>query len=114
MQNLSRRSWIQLAGAAALSSGHADAAGPVSLFDGKTLSGWLQLENSATALASGGITDPADFAARLANGSDAISAFLRGKLQDSVKADLASFSAAAPNAKTALSNLVKDLNGVIS
>jgi hypothetical protein len=27
------------------------------LFDGKTLDGWIQIENSATSLAAGGITD---------------------------------------------------------
>src|SRR5579864_90269 len=54
-----------------------------SLFDGKTLDGWIQIENSATSLASGGIIDPAGFAGKLTNGSDAVSVFLRGRLLDS-------------------------------
>jgi hypothetical protein len=32
---------------------------PVSIFDGKTLDGWLQIENSATSLSTAGIVDPA-------------------------------------------------------
>ena len=85
-----------------------------SLFDGKTLDGWIQIENSATSLPSGSITDPAAFAARLANGSDAVSAFLRGRVTDPVKADLAAFSAASPDAKTVISALAKELNQVIA
>ncbi len=90
------------------------ASSAIPLFDGKTLDGWIQIENSATALASGGITDPAAFAGKLTNGSDALSVFLRGRLQDSVKADLAAYSASHENAKAAISALVKDLNEVIS
>ena len=78
----------------------AHASPPVSLFDGKTLDGWIQIENSATSLSVAGITDPSAFAAALAKGSDAVSVFLRGQLQDSVKADLPA--------------LVKDVNRLIS
>jgi hypothetical protein len=42
---------------------------PVSIFDGKTLDGWLQIENSATSLSTAGIVDPAAFVGELANGS---------------------------------------------
>jgi hypothetical protein len=86
----------------------------VSLFDGKTLDGWLQIENNATSLASGGITDVTAFAARLTNGSDTVSVYLRGRLQDSVKADLAGYSASNENAKAVVNALVKDLNAVLS
>jgi hypothetical protein len=86
----------------------------VSLFDGKTLDGWIQIENSATSLPGGGITDPAAFVGSLANGPDAVSVFLRSRLQDPVKADLASYSASSANAKAVMSALVKDLNLVIS
>ncbi len=89
VSHLSRRDWVKLAGiaaAAAVGVGiAAKTAAAVSLFDGKTLDGWIQIENSATSLSSGGITDPAAFAARLTNGADAVSVFLRGRLQDSVK-----------------------------
>ncbi len=86
----------------------------ISLFNGKSLDGWIQIENSATSLGSGGITDAAGFAGRLMNGSDAVSVFLRDRLQDAVKTDLASYSAASANAKAVISALVKDLNQMIS
>ena len=86
----------------------------VSLFDGKTLDGWIQIENSATSLPSGSITDPAAFVSKLTNGPDAVSLFLRGRLQDSVKADLAAYSGSNANAKAVISALSKDLNEVIS
>lgn len=95
-------------------AGYATGAGPISLFDGKSLDGWIQIENSATMLPASGITDPSAFTARLANAQDAVSVFLRGKLQDSVKADLATYSATNPNAKAIIAALVKDLNQVIA
>jgi hypothetical protein len=123
MQNqgshFSRRELVKLAGitvaAAAAGVGIADGASPtaVSLFDGKTLDGWIQIENNTTSLSTGAITDPAAFAGRLTNGSDAVSVFLRGRLQDLVRADLAAYSASNANAKALLSALVKDLNQVI-
>jgi hypothetical protein len=70
------------------------------LFDGKTLDGWIQIENSATSLSGSGITDSAAFLRKLTTGPDAVSVFLRSRLQDSVRTDLAAF--------------VKDLNQVIS
>ena len=115
----SRRALVRLAGLAA--AGSLSRAGrtqggstPIALFDGKTLDGWLQIENSATSLSSGGITDPAAFAGKLTNGSDAMSVFLRSRLQDSVKADLAGYSASNANAKNVISALVKDLNRLIA
>src|SRR5581483_7812491 len=97
-----RRSLLKLAGAAAVSVTGARAAGPVSLFDGKTLDGWLQIENSATSLSTAGIADPAAFVARLSTGQDAVSAYLRSQFEESVKADAAAYSAENPNAKTIL------------
>jgi hypothetical protein len=114
MRQLTRRTVLSLAGAAALFRERAQAESRVSLFDGKTLNGWIQIENSATSLASGGITDPAAFAAKLTNGSDAMSVFLRGRLPDALKADLASYSPSNPNAKAVISALVKSLNELLS
>jgi 3-keto-disaccharide hydrolase len=118
---LTRRTFAKLAGitAASWSAPLVDRAAEeprktISLFDGHTLDDWTQIENSATSLSSGGITDQAAFTAKLANGPDAVSTFLRGQLEDSVKADLASYSASNPNAKAIISALVKDLNRVIS
>ena len=115
-----RRELIKLAGLAATGlvaqtvNAEPVSPAPVSLFDGKTLDGWIQIENSATSLSSAGVTDPSAFAVWLADGTDAVSIFLRSRLQDSVKADLARFSPAAANAKDVVAALVKDLNQVIS
>jgi hypothetical protein len=116
---VSRRAMVKLAGTAAAglvttTRSPAASSQAISLFDGKTLDGWIQIENSATSLSSGGITDPAAFAAKLASGSDAVSVYLRGRLQDSVKADLAAYSASSTHAKAVVSALTKDLNQVIS
>ena len=117
MYRLTRRDVVKLAGVAAAGAaagiGYA-ADSAVSLFDGKTLDGWLQIENSATSLASGGITDATAFAAKLTKASDAVSVYLRGRLQDSVKADLAGYSPSNENAKTVVNALVKDLNAVFA
>ena len=86
MSNISRRTWIQLAGAASIS--RATPAGSISLFDGRTLDGWRQIENSATSLSTAGITDAPAFAARLASGPDAVSAFLRAELRDAANRPL--------------------------
>jgi hypothetical protein len=118
--NLSRRTFVKLAGitAAACSFvGIGNAKGKsqtVTLFDGKTLDGWLQIENSATSLSAGQITDQAAFVGKLASGSDAVSAFLRGQLEDSVKVSIATYSTSNADAKTVMSALVKDLNQIIS
>ena len=117
--HFSRRTWLKLAGAtvAGCAAGPGNAEGEpkagVSLFDGKTLNGWMQVENSATSLPGSSISDPATFVGRLSRGQDALSAFLRGRLQDSVTADLAGFSASSEKAKAVLSALAKNLNQVI-
>ena len=92
----------------------AQTATPVALFDGKTLDGWLQIENSATTLATGDITAPEAFAVKLTKGSDAVSVFLRSQLQASVKADLATYSISNETAKAVISAFVKDINQVIA
>src|SRR5689334_13656602 len=111
---ISRRSLLQTAAAAPLVTLRRAHAAATPLFDGKTLEGWIQSENSATSLSSANLKDPAAFAAKLAAGSDPMSAFLRDHLQPSAKTDLATFDANAANAKTVLSALVKDVNSVLS
>lgn len=85
----------------------------MSLFDGKTLDGWIQIENSATSLAVSAIADQTAFVGKLTSGTDAVSLLLRGRLEDLVKADLATYSATNANAKALLSTVVKDINQVI-
>ena len=114
---MNRRQFTRLAGAAALSNfrGPVRAAGrPHSLFDGKTLAGWQQIENNATSLSSGGIADAAAFVARLSQAQDAISVFLRGRMPDGLKTDLAAYSPTNENAKAVISALVKFLNQEIA
>src|SRR5262249_44886373 len=113
---LSRRCLMKLAAAgtplAAVRS--ARAAGPVSLFDGKTLQGWLQIENNAVSLSAAGITEPGRFAERLSKDTDPLAIYLRGGLQPSVRTDVAAYSPSAANAKAVVSALAKDLNAVIN
>jgi hypothetical protein len=94
---LTGRTWLKLAAVAAAPNARASA---IPLFNGKTLDGRIQIENSATSLSSAGIADAAMFADKLAHGADAISIFLRDRLQQSVE--------------TTISALVKDLNQVIA
>lgn len=123
MQNntndLSRRTIIKLAGMAitgcsVAGTSNADQGATMALFEGETLDGWIQIENDTTMLSSSGITDQAAFAAKLVNGSDRISAFLRDQLTDAVKTDLATYSPSNANGKAVISALVKNLNQVIS
>ena len=119
MEALNRRAALRLAGASLLAGLDRRAAaetpsGPVSLFDGKTLDGWMQIENSATSLAAGGITDTAAFVRRLASGQDAVSIFLRGGMPEALKTDLAGYSPTAENAKAVISALVKYVNQAIA
>jgi len=116
MSDLTRRDLLKVAALASAGSfaiNNARAAA-VSLFDGKSLDGWIQIENSATVLGTGGITDPAAFAIKLAKGEDAVSAYLRSRLDDSLKADLTGYSPSNENAKAVISALVKDLNQIVS
>jgi Domain of Unknown Function (DUF1080) len=107
---------ITVAECAMARAGHAKPAqaNTIRLFDGRTLKGWLQIENNATSLSVSQITNQAVLIHRLASGSDSVSVFLRGQLSEPVRAGLASWSATDPSAKAEISALVKDLNQVIS
>jgi hypothetical protein len=94
---------IKLAGAAFGTTRFAEAE-TVRLFDGKTLDGWIQIENAATSIASGSVADPAALIARL-NGKDALASYLRGRLKSGVPAD--------PGDKTAYSAMTRELNDAI-
>ncbi|MDR3700039.1 MAG: DUF1080 domain-containing protein [Candidatus Sulfopaludibacter sp.] len=96
----SRREFVKAAGLALAASPGAKAQPAKSLFDGKTLNGWIQIENTATSLARGGIADPAALVSKLTHGSDPMSVYLRGRLEGSINTDPAA--------------LAKDLNQVIA
>lgn len=104
-------------GTTAVLAGLPSAAAPPAgnkLFDGKTLNGWLQIENNATSFTTSSISDPAAFAAELTNGRDPVRVYLRSRLQASVQSDLAVYSISNPNSKSILSALVKELNRIVS
>ena len=117
---LNRRDFARFAGAAACSYSlrtssfaQQDRANIATLFDGKNLDGWLQIENNATSLSSTQIANPAAFVNRIATARDPISAFLRSQLQDSVQTSLATYSPSSPDAKGTVS-VIKDLNRILS
>jgi hypothetical protein len=123
MKGVSRRRFVKLAGVTAAGcslkgfgwvKAQGEVGAAVSLFDGKTLDGWIDIENSATSLSVDAIVDQGAFAGKLVNGMDAVSVFLRGKLEALVKVDLATYSATNANAKPLMSALVKDINQVIA
>lgn len=111
---VSRRTLVGLTAVAAVTSVNGQSSKAVSLFDGKTLDGWIQVENSATSLSSAGITATAAFVDKLANGKDAVSTFLRSQLPDTLKADLAAFSPTAENARAVISAMVREVNQILS
>jgi len=123
INHLNRRAFVQLAGLTAAGCSlinirdtwaEAESGIAVPLFDGKTLDGWIQIENDAISLPVDGIANPSAFAGKLANGTDTVSVFLRGKLETLVKADLASYSPSNVNSKALISTLAKNINQVIS
>jgi 3-keto-disaccharide hydrolase len=120
MKHLSRRSFVMLtgitiAGGSLVNIGNAEGESQtIPLFDGKTLNGWIQIENNATSLSPGQITDQTAFVGKLMNGPSAVTAFLRGQLEDSVKQGMATYSASNIDAKGVISAIVKSLNQIIS
>jgi Domain of Unknown Function (DUF1080) len=84
------------------------------LFDGKTLDGWIQIQNSATSFASPDITDLAALARKLTDKSDGVSGFLSDQLNDVVKTDLAAYSPSNTDAKDVTSAVAKNLSKIIS
>jgi hypothetical protein len=77
------------------------------IFDGKSLDGWVQVENSATSLSAAGINDPAIFATWLTDGSDPMSVFLRSKLSAALLSDL------VKDPESAVPPLVKEINRIL-
>ena len=114
MDLVGRRTLLKLAGMGMVGTSAGAGAGPVSLFDGKTLNGWIQVENAATMLPASDILDAAGFAGKLTRGSDAVSTYLRGRLADSVKADLAEFSPESANARAVISALARNLTEALA
>jgi hypothetical protein len=103
---------LQLAGVAGV--GRVGRSAESSLFDGKTLDGWIQVENNATTLSSAGMVDAAAFVSRLSTGTDAVSQYLRSRLPEELKRDLAAYNASSATARATMTSLTRELNQAIA
>jgi hypothetical protein len=86
----------------------------ISLFDGKTLRGWKQIENSAASLSASQIANPAGLIDQLAKGADGLSVYLRSQLDPGVKESLGTSSDSPSAAKPVLAAAIKNLNQIIA
>jgi len=85
------------------------------LFNGKTLEGWIQAENSATAFSAGDIADLPALAKSITANSDQVAAFISAELDDTVRESLSAYSSSnASDEKALRSALAKNLNKIIT
>ena len=85
---------------------------PVSLFDGKTLNGWLQMVTPDAPFSSGDITNLPALVKRLTDKSDPVAAFVSSRLDDTAKAELAAYSPTDTDTKKIKAALSKDLSNI--
>ncbi|HKR29213.1 MAG TPA: DUF1080 domain-containing protein [Terriglobales bacterium] len=85
-----------------------------SLFDGRTLNGWIQAQNSTTSFSGNDIADLTGIAKKLSDKSNALSIFLNDQFDDDAKASLAAAISGTGDAKQGRSVLAKNLNRIIS
>jgi hypothetical protein len=119
---MKRRTFLSSAAMAAagcvLTRGGAAEAEPraaTSLFNGKSLKGWIQIENSDTSFSGSDITDLASLAKALAAKQDAVAAFLNAQLDDAARTALLLYSPSDQAAEKALrSALSRNLNKIIA
>ena len=94
---------------------HGKHAGPVSLFDGQSLGGWIDQENSAGTLSGNSITNFDAFAKKLNAKADPISEYLAGRLGETNRALLADYcSGANTNTRPVRAAVARNLNEIIS
>jgi hypothetical protein len=110
---ISRRTFAHLAaiagvGGTASSNGIGAPPVTVSLFDGKTLNGWVLLENTVYRVSRYDILGPAIFVGKIAKSADPVSGFVRSALMESLRKDLSTYSAATAN--VTLPALVNEIN----
>lgn len=88
---------------------------PIALFDGKTLDGWIEIENSWTSFGSSDVLDLAAVAKKIVGESDSVAAYLNPQLDDALKTQLAAYSPSETpaNAKAISSALAKALTKLI-
>ncbi|MEP7367317.1 MAG: DUF1080 domain-containing protein [Acidobacteriota bacterium] len=103
----SRRALLKMGALGAAGTAMGAGSGPVRLFDGKTLNGWIQVEIAATTLPYADISDVMAFARKITSGSDAVTVYLRGRMQDSVKDAAAAYIATGDTTKAANSAVAR-------
>ena len=86
----------------------------ISLFDGRTLNGWIQIENDATTVSAAQLKDPAAFVSKLASGADPVSRYFNGCLDEPLRQMLGAYSASDANAKATITALIKQMNALIA
>lgn len=103
-------------GFSAIGASDVQANGAMSLFDGKTLDGWIQLQNSETSFGGGDIVNLAAFVAKLDEKSDAMSVYLSGQFDDATRNLVIAYAAmnSTPDPKPVGTALVKNLNKIVS
>jgi len=117
---LDRRTFLKCAAGAAASSRMARVVlaqdttrQAASLFDGKSLDGWIQVQNSATSFSSSDIIDLLSLGRKITEKPDAEAAFLNEKLDPDVRTDLIAYSPQITDAKPVVSALAKNLTRII-
>jgi hypothetical protein len=119
--NLTRRAFLRTAAYGAVGSTlrhevklKAEKIAFLPLFDGKTLNGWIQAQNSSTAFSSEDMMDPASLGSALIAKSEAVPAFLADQLTDALKTALASYSTSGGDASALKGPLARNLTKIIA
>jgi hypothetical protein len=85
------------------------------LFDGKTLRGWIQIENSETSFSGSDITNLSALARSIAATQNGLAAFVNSELDDAFRTNLSGFAASNETDDKAIrSALAKALSKIIS
>jgi hypothetical protein len=86
----------------------------VTLFDGKTLNGWIQIENSATSFSRSDITDFVALARQITGRTSAVASFVKDQLDMPVRDDVDSYTPVDGDTDAVSAELVKNLNTIIA
>jgi hypothetical protein len=84
----------------------------VTLFNGKTLEGWIPYQGNLGQFSGADFVDFTVFAKKILTASDSVSAFINQHLDAQVKSDLANYSADDSNAKTIKTAFVRNLGKI--
>jgi hypothetical protein len=83
---------------------------PIPIFDGQTLKGWSQFENSTISFSPNSILDPVELGKRLQDRANPTSVFLYSLLSDAVKQQMAADQSGDADHKALSSALAKYFN----